>query len=223
MSKFVGEYASGISRRQTLQGICIGPLWYICGIRATVQAVILAAEVLDAAINIFEKSSIAYQSSVDGPVGDLRVKLRNHRADLSAIAKDWEVKRLDMVGNASDLKGKFADLTSKAVAYWAALNEITSEITDSEKRKIEQQKNGELRAQWDSAYTNARTKIAAIDSIQGKSEDIGRLLAISAMRADLNQYVVELNAMSKEADNLLASLQGFSKVARANVKVRKAA
>jgi len=211
-----------LERRQVLRGFCTGPLWYICGAKMTVQAVIEIANLLEAALSIFDNASAAYQTTVMEAVSDLKSKFKITDADRNGIAQDWDSKRIAIAGREGDLRTKFTELTAKANTYWGALDQITSELNQRDLRESEQRKNSELHARWDKAYAAAQSKLSDIDIIRSKSEDIGRLLAIAAMRADLSKFTDQLDSMTKEADAVLASLQAFSKEGKAAISFKKA-
>jgi hypothetical protein len=208
-----------LSRRHFSMGICAGPLWYVCGARATLQTVIEVSKLLLAAIDLFETSLTDYHAAVRKATRGLRSELQQNGKNLASVALKWEAEQSPVTDRASDLRTKFNDVSGKASNYWSLLGEITDELSDVATREREQKRNQELREHWDKAYLIAQGKLDEIDRIRDKSKDVGRLLAIAALRSDLARFSESVEDISKQADSLLISLKSFTREGKATLQL----
>lgn len=127
--------------------------------------------------------------------------------ELPDIAKTWEERWIIVHSQYDTLETTFSEVGTRSITYFEHLETITAEITDDDLRTAEESKNHVLKSNWTTAYEQASADIAELRGLIVKGDDFERILRLAAMRASLEEDILQLQAISEQAQVLLIDLE----------------
>lgn len=171
-------------------------------------------EELKSSIEDFEKNRQELSVKLVESLEQAEEDLTEENPDLPEVSKDFEKEWTNIQNKYRDLQEDFAKVGSSSEAFFAKLNELSSNINNENLRKTELQKNQELKVKWDRSFTEANTSIQKVTGVLEAGNDFHMVLVASSIRQKLEQNVGELNRIAEQAKQLLGDLEAFTVAGR---------
>jgi len=124
----------------------------------------------------------------------------------ASLAIMWENEWVKVHTKFNDLSQRFQTIKTAAGNYFQELDKITETITNAEIKALEQEKNRQLKEEWNTAYEQAASDLGALDGLINEGDDFEKRLQLALLRAELSDSIVQLQEVSIEAQNLLTEL-----------------
>lgn len=184
-----------------------------CKWKTTKQA-LKHGEELKNSIEDFEKNrqqlSVRLVESLESAEEDLT----SEDPDLPDVSKDFEKEWTGIQKKYRDLQEDFSRVGETSEAFFAKLNELSSNINNEKLRNDELAKNDELKLKWDKSYFEASSSINKVTEVLEAGNDFHMVLVASSIRQKLEQNVTELNRIAEQAKILLGDLESFTQAGR---------
>lgn len=171
-------------------------------------------EELKSSIEDFEKNRQQLSVKLVESLEEAEKELTSEDPDLPEVSKDFEKEWTGIQNKYRDLQEDFAKVGESSEAFFAKLNELSSNINNEKLRNDELAKNDALKATWDKSFFEASSSIAKVTGVLEAGNDFHMVLVASSIRQKLEQNVTELNRIAVQAKALLGDLESFTKAGR---------
>ena len=192
----------------TLLVLCSSCKW------KTTRNALKHGEELKSSIEDFEKNRQKLAVKLVESLEKAEEQLTSENPDLPEVSKDFEKKWTDIQNKYRDLNEDFTKVGESSEAFFATLNELSSNINNERLRTDELAKNSSLKAKWDVSFSEASSNIQKVTGVLEAGNDFHMVLVASSIRQKLEQNVTELNKIAIQAKILLGDLESFTKAGR---------
>ncbi|HAS43045.1 MAG TPA: hypothetical protein DCS93_21375 [Microscillaceae bacterium] len=126
-------------------------------------------------------------------------KVDNYEKDWKKLAN--EVKAMDR---------RFNVIYRSSQSYFNQLYNLKESISNEKLKEQEQEKNAQLRRNWDKVYETAEEDVRKIKAVLQEGTDFHKVLLSSVMRAKINDNITQMKDISGRARRILKELSRFS-------------
>lgn len=193
--------------------ICLLILSSSCKWKTTKNA-LKHGEQLKSSIEDFEKNRQQLSVKLVESLEEAEEDLTSEDPDLPKVSKDFEKEWTGIQNKYRDLQEDFAKVGETSEAFFAKLNELSSNINNEKLRNDELRKNDELKVKWDKSFYEASSSIQKVTGVLEAGNDFHMVLVASSIRQKLEQNVTELNKIAVQAKELLGDLESFTQAGR---------
>ncbi|HEX6909183.1 MAG TPA: hypothetical protein VF142_02260 [Longimicrobium sp.] len=152
-----------------------------------------ALEAFDRAIGV--ATAAAEEPRASNPV--------NHRK----VAEQWERRWGSVHERYGELRERFDAMTASSQRYFQQLDQIAAQVVDERLKAAEMARNQRIEDEWSQSCAEASQNLARLERLLIKGDDLSRVLAMNAIRSDLQVHVGGVRAISRESKQLIAELE----------------
>ncbi|MEE9373437.1 MAG: hypothetical protein V3V00_10325 [Saprospiraceae bacterium] len=171
-------------------------------------------EKLKSSIEDFEKNRQQLSVKLVKSLEEAEEDLTSENPDLPKVSKDFEKQWTGIQNKYKDLQEDFTKVGETSEAFFAKLNELSSNINNEKLRNDELRKNDVLKNKWDKSFYEASSSIQKVTGVLEAGNDFHMVLVASSIRQKLEQNVTDLNKIAVQAKELLGDLESFTKAGR---------